>query len=97
MGTTGRLLAFASALAVARAAVDNITLSKTPPSGSQNLDRALVSFSLEQDRWTDWVGTTSVNQVIDWPFINTTLSLTKPPSSGSTPWTTCAPGPVHRL
>jgi hypothetical protein len=42
-----------SALAsVALAAVDNVTLSASPPSGAQPLDPALVSFSLEQDRWT---------------------------------------------
>jgi hypothetical protein len=53
----------ASAMILARAAVDNVTLSTSAPSGVQPLHPRLVSFSLEQDRWTDWAGTTSVNQV----------------------------------
>jgi hypothetical protein len=59
---TGLMLALAFTPAMVKAA-ENVTLSRTVPSDAQTLDRNLISFSLEQDRWTDWVGTTSVNQV----------------------------------
>ena len=40
----------------------NITIPTSPPSTAQPLSRTLISFSLEQDRWPDWTGTTSRNE-----------------------------------
>ena len=66
-----RFLAAAVSVAIVAhsvAAVD-VTVPLTPPSGAQNLSSTLVSFSIEQDRWPDWVGTDSPNE-----FTNAALS-----------------------
>ncbi|KAM5530161.1 hypothetical protein V8D89_016163 [Ganoderma adspersum] len=44
-----------------RVAAVNITVPTSAPSGAQTLSPTLVSFSIEQDRWPDWVGTESPN------------------------------------
>ncbi|KAF9024934.1 glycoside hydrolase family 79 protein [Hymenopellis radicata] len=40
----------------------SVTLSLSAPSNAPTISPSLVSFSIEQDRWTDWAGTTSRNQ-----------------------------------
>ena len=40
----------------------NVSLPTTSPPGSQSLARALVSFSIEGDRWPDWSGVGSRNE-----------------------------------
>lgn len=42
-------------------AVD-VTVSLTAPSDAPSVAPDLVSLSIEQDRWADWVGTTERNQ-----------------------------------
>lgn len=49
----------------------NIPIPLAPPSTAPLVIPPLVSFSIEQDRWTDWVGTTSRNQF----FFNTLNNL----------------------
>jgi hypothetical protein len=57
-----------------------INLSSTAPSTANSLDPALVSFSIEQDRWTDWTGISKPNQ-----FVLNVLGNLKN-KTGSTPW-----------
>jgi len=38
-----------------------VSISLLPPSNALVLSPSLLSFSIEQDRWTDWVGTSSRN------------------------------------
>ena len=38
-----------------------VIVQTTAPSHAVTLSPSLLSFSIEQDRWTDWVGTTSRN------------------------------------
>ncbi|KAI0071769.1 glycoside hydrolase family 79 protein [Panus rudis PR-1116 ss-1] len=40
----------------------NVSLPLTPPDTSQPLSSTLISFSIEQDRWPDWVGVDSRNE-----------------------------------
>ena len=40
----------------------NVSVPTSVPSGAQTLSPTLVSFSIEQDRWPDWVGTDSPNE-----------------------------------
>ncbi|KAG6910003.1 hypothetical protein DXG01_014003 [Tephrocybe rancida] len=40
----------------------NISIPLAPPSAAPQVSPSLVSFSIEQDRWTDWAGSTSRNQ-----------------------------------
>jgi hypothetical protein len=40
----------------------NINLPVTAPAGAVQVAPSLIGFSLEQDRWTDWVGLDSRNQ-----------------------------------
>lgn len=40
----------------------NVPVPLSAPSAAVSISPSLVSFSIEQDRWTDWVGTTSRNQ-----------------------------------
>jgi hypothetical protein len=49
----------------------NVSIPLAPPSTAPTVTPSLVSFSIEQDRWTDWVGTTSRNQF----FFNTLDNL----------------------
>ena len=39
----------------------NVTVPRSVPSGAQTLSPTLLSFSIEQDNWPDWVGTDSPN------------------------------------
>jgi hypothetical protein len=71
------VLALQAALA-ARAA--NVSLSATAPADATPLHPALVSFSLEQDRWTDWVGAAAPNRFL----LNTLGNLAA--LTGETPW-----------
>ncbi|TFK40176.1 glycoside hydrolase family 79 protein [Crucibulum laeve] len=49
----------------------NISISVVAPPAAAPISPSLASFSIEQDRWTDWVGTTSRNQF----FFNTLDNL----------------------
>ncbi|KAG6826758.1 hypothetical protein H0H92_014548 [Tricholoma furcatifolium] len=42
----------------------NVSIPLTPPSAAAQVSSSVVSFSIEQDRWTDWSGTTSRNQFL---------------------------------
>ncbi|KAF9522314.1 hypothetical protein CPB83DRAFT_911422 [Crepidotus variabilis] len=48
-----------------------IPLQLTAPSNAAKLSTSLISFSIEQDRWTDWAGSTSRNDF----FYNTLNNL----------------------
>jgi hypothetical protein len=50
---------------------DTVTVPLTAPSSAQALSRSLVSFSLEQDRWVDWIGQGAENSF----FLNTLDNL----------------------
>ena len=50
-----------------------VSISSCAPSTAVSVSQSLVSFSIEQDRWTDWVGTTSRNEF----FFNTLDNLKK--------------------
>jgi hypothetical protein len=49
-----------------------VTIPLTAPASAPPLSRSLVSFSLEQDRWGDWVGQGAGN-----PFFLNTLNNLK--------------------
>lgn len=49
-----------------------VTIPLTAPPSAQALSRSLVSFSLEQDRWVDWIGRGTRN-----PFFFNTLNNLK--------------------
>lgn len=49
----------------------DVLVSLTPPAAALSVSKSLLSFSIEQDRWTDWVGTTSQNDF----FFNTLDNL----------------------
>ena len=49
----------------------SVTVPVAAPSTAPKISQSLVSFSIEQDRWTDWAGTTSRNQF----FFNTLDNL----------------------
>lgn len=34
----------------------SVSISLSPPSNAPTLSRSLLSFSIEQDRWVDWIG-----------------------------------------
>ncbi|KAF9048430.1 glycoside hydrolase family 79 protein [Panaeolus papilionaceus] len=40
----------------------NVSISDSSPTGAASLSPSLLSFSIEQDRWTDWVGSTKRNE-----------------------------------
>ncbi|PPQ75253.1 hypothetical protein CVT24_007431 [Panaeolus cyanescens] len=48
-----------------------VSISDSSPSGAITLSPSLLSFSIEQDRWTDWVGATQRNDF----FFNTLDNL----------------------
>jgi len=50
-----------------------VSISNCAPFTAVSVSQSLVSFSIEQDRWTDWVGTTSRNEF----FFNTLDNLKK--------------------
>ncbi|KAA1467403.1 glycoside hydrolase family 79 protein [Dentipellis sp. KUC8613] len=39
----------------------SVSIPLTAPTSAPSVPGALISFSIEQDRWTDWIGTTSRN------------------------------------
>lgn len=39
----------------------DISVQQTAPTNAVKLSKSLIAFSIEQDRWTDWVGTTQRN------------------------------------
>ena len=49
----------------------DVSISSGVPSTAVPVSQSLVSFSIEQDRWTDWIGTTSRNEF----FFNTLDNL----------------------
>jgi hypothetical protein len=49
----------------------DVSVSTTLPPAAFSISPSFVSLSIEQDRWTDWVGTTSRNQF----FFNTLDNL----------------------
>jgi hypothetical protein len=57
-----------------------ITLAPTAPANASALDPALVSFSIEGDRWTDWAGIDGPNQFV----INALGNLQN--KTGAAPW-----------
>ncbi|KAI0751865.1 glycoside hydrolase family 79 protein [Daedaleopsis nitida] len=60
------------------AAID-VSVPLTPPSGAQNLSRTLVSFSIEQDNWPDWTGTSSRNEFVHTALGNLGVLTGQPP------------------
>ncbi|TDL29211.1 glycoside hydrolase family 79 protein [Rickenella mellea] len=48
-----------------------VSVPLTAPSAAATVKQSLMSFSIEQDRWTDWVGTTTPNTF----FINSLNNL----------------------
>ena len=40
----------------------SISIPLSPPSNAPTLSRSLLSFSIEQDRWVDWIGPGSRNE-----------------------------------
>jgi hypothetical protein len=42
----------------------DVTMSPTPPAAAFSVSQSFVSLSIEQDRWTDWVGNTSGNHFL---------------------------------
>ncbi|GJJ10641.1 hypothetical protein Clacol_004868 [Clathrus columnatus] len=58
------VLSFCLLALIGSVVADNTTatLSNGPPSSAQPLTSTHLSFSIEQDRWPDWVGTTERNQ-----------------------------------
>lgn len=71
----------ASAAPAPAAGVSQLTVSVplTAPSSAPTLDPALLSFSLEQDRWTDWAGESAPNSF----FLNALANLEQ--RTGMTP------------
>lgn len=63
-----------------RAQSVTVSVPLSAPSSAAPLDRGLVSFSIEQDRWTDWAGTDSPNTF----FLNTLANLAE--RTGEPPW-----------
>ena len=59
----GTLLAAAVAFlpAIGSVTAANVSVPFAAPDSAQNLSPTLVSFSIEQDRWPDWVGTDAPN------------------------------------
>ena len=50
-----------SALRLVRAQNVSLTIPSKAPSSAVSVAQDLVAFSIEQDRWTDWIGTDSPN------------------------------------
>jgi hypothetical protein len=64
-GTVVYASPFASPLASRLANRDGVvpvTISLNAPSSAHSLDPALISFSIESDRWSDWSGISAPNQ-----------------------------------
>ncbi|EIW84140.1 glycoside hydrolase family 79 protein [Coniophora puteana RWD-64-598 SS2] len=73
-------LALYSALAAPAVYALNVSLPYTAPPTAALLSPALVSFSIEQDRWVDWAGTEAPND-----FFNTVLENIQN-ITGQLPW-----------
>lgn len=58
----------------------SVAVPLSPPSSAATLNPALLSLSIEQDRWPDWVGTTSPNTF----FLNALANLAQ--RTGEVPW-----------
>ncbi|KAF8316382.1 hypothetical protein DL93DRAFT_2056457 [Clavulina sp. PMI_390] len=56
-----------------RTTIFPVTFTLSAPSSAPTLARSLVSFSIEGDRWPDWAGTSSANQL----FVNCLNNLGK--------------------
>ena len=67
----GFLLALPFLLLSQLASCLDVPISLAPPSTASLVSQSLVSLSIEQDRWTDWVGTTARNDF----FFNTLDNL----------------------
>lgn len=74
-----RVLAIAAALHFVGSSAVNVSLPPSPPSHSQPLSRTLISFSLEQDRWSDWAGTHSRNEFTHTALTNYAYLTGQPP------------------
>ena len=74
------ILVHLSFFVLARAISLSVSIPATAPPSSIELNPALLSFSIEQDRWTDWAGTASPNTF----FLNALSNLAK--RTGQTPW-----------
>lgn len=71
------VLAFFSFIARSMAVV--VTIPFVAPTGATQVAQTLIGFSLEQDRWTDWVGLNSRNQFFFNVLDNLKISSGKPP------------------
>ena len=58
----------------------SVSVPLSAPSDAATLNPSLLAFSIEQDRWTDWVGTTSTNTF----FLNALNNIAQ--RTGETPW-----------
>lgn len=58
----GVLLTSVSVFLGAYGAKVTVSVPASAPSDAPVVSRSLISFSIEQDRWTDWAGNTSRNQ-----------------------------------
>ncbi|KAL5500869.1 hypothetical protein ACEPAH_9256 [Sanghuangporus vaninii] len=74
------LLSLLLVASIARAQTVSVSVPSTAPSSAAVLDAGLVSFSIEQDRWTDWAGTGAPNTF----FVNTLENLAE--RTGAPPW-----------
>lgn len=74
------LILLAVTLRLARAQALSVSIPLTPPSSAPTLNPALLSFSIEQDRWTDWAGTSAPNTF----FLNALSNLQQ--RTGQPPW-----------
>jgi len=61
MGLFHVTLSFILAL-IAQVSTVNITVSVTAPVAATQVAPSLIGLSVEQDRWTDWVGLSNQNQ-----------------------------------
>ncbi|EIN04939.1 glycoside hydrolase family 79 protein [Punctularia strigosozonata HHB-11173 SS5] len=59
-----RAVTFTALISGAAAATTTVSVvvPTYAPAGAPTVSPGLISYSIEQDRWTDWVGTTSPNQ-----------------------------------
>src|SRR6266540_4141929 len=57
----------------------SVSVPLIPPSNAPVLSPSLLSFSIEQDRWTDWVGTSSRNKFLFNTLENLSFLTGEPP------------------
>ncbi|KAF9065061.1 glycoside hydrolase family 79 protein [Rhodocollybia butyracea] len=53
---------FATIFSASTAYAVDVSIALTAPSSAVSISSSHISFSIEQDRWTDWVGATSRNE-----------------------------------